>query len=219
MADDHGTEFYVDFQGPKESKLDTVSLYSSLAAYEGGFWQIHFNLPPQYPYKSPSVGFKNRIFHPNVDFRSGTICLDVINQTWSPMYDLVNILDIFLPQLLAYPNPSDPLNNEAASLLLENPEKYSQKVREFVKTYAATAFSKDEVVVKPDSLLSNEDQADTAMIVSSSVRTTDTGFSGASSDNGLVLGAISPPDDSVTIIDVDSPDNVELNMMQFDLEI
>jgi ubiquitin-conjugating enzyme E2 H len=32
------------------------------------------------------VGFVDRIYHPNVDERSGSICLDVINQTWSPMY-------------------------------------------------------------------------------------------------------------------------------------
>lgn len=61
--------------------------------------------------------------------RSGSVCLDVINQTWSPMFDMINIFEVFLPQLLRYPNPSDPLNGEAAALLMRDPTSYDAKVK------------------------------------------------------------------------------------------
>ena len=60
---------------------------------------------------------------------SGSVCLDVINQTWSPMFDMINIFEVFLPQLLRYPNPTDPLNGEAAALLMRDPKTYDVKVK------------------------------------------------------------------------------------------
>jgi len=124
MNGDSMTEFHVKFKGPNDSP------------YEKGTWKVRVELPQSYPYKSPSIGFVNKIYHPNVDEASGSVCLDVINQTWSPMFDLKNIFEVFLPQLLLYPNPADPLNSEAASLLLKDEESYKAKVRDYVSKYA-----------------------------------------------------------------------------------
>ncbi|WWC86894.1 uncharacterized protein L201_001773 [Kwoniella dendrophila CBS 6074] len=118
------SEFFVKFHGPAETP------------FAKGVWKIHVELPEQFPYKSPSIGFMNKIFHPNIDELSGSVCLDVINQTWSPMFELINIFEIFLPQLLRYPNPADPLNGEAAALLMRDPKAYAKKVESYVDRYA-----------------------------------------------------------------------------------
>ncbi len=42
---------------------------------------------------------------------------------------MINIFEVFLPQLLRYPNPTDPLNGEAAALLMREPKSYEAKVK------------------------------------------------------------------------------------------
>ncbi|CAE6439491.1 unnamed protein product [Rhizoctonia solani] len=148
LVNDNMQEFYVMFNGPEET------------AFAGGVWKIHVELPDQYPYKSPSIGFMNKIFHPNIDELSGSVCLDVINQTWSPMFDMINIFESFLPQLLRYPNPSDPLNGEAAALLMREPKSYEAKVREYVTRYASkeaaeAAAAEDEEEEEEDAEMSS----------------------------------------------------------------
>ncbi|ODV63886.1 E2 ubiquitin-conjugating protein UBC8 ASCRUDRAFT_78873 [Ascoidea rubescens DSM 1968] len=135
LVNDNLQEFHVKFLGPPST------------AYEGGVWKVHVELPDDYPYKSPSIGFTNTIYHPNIDETSGSVCLDVINQTWSPMFDIFNIFEIFLPQLLSYPNADDPLNGDASHLYMNDKASYNEKIKEYVKKYASNQniFKSDNV--------------------------------------------------------------------------
>uniref|UniRef100_A0A9L0T6C5 Ubiquitin conjugating enzyme E2 H n=1 Tax=Equus caballus TaxID=9796 RepID=A0A9L0T6C5_HORSE len=57
---------------------------------------------------------------------------------------LTNIFESFLPQLLAYPNPIDPLNGDAAAMYLHRPEEYKQKIKEYIQKYATEEALKEQ---------------------------------------------------------------------------
>nr|QNL10591.1 ubiquitin-conjugating enzyme H [Laodelphax striatellus] len=138
--------FYVKFYGPRGTP------------YENGVWKVHVVLPEHYPFKSPSIGFMNKVYHPNIDEVSGTVCLDVINQAWTALYDLSNIFDSFLPQLLTYPNPVDPLNGDAAAMYLHRPDEYKRKVAEYVNRYAT-----EEIFRKQATQNASDDDSESSM--------------------------------------------------------
>ena len=85
------------------------------------------------------------------------------------MFDMVNIFSVFLPQLLRYPNPADPLNGEAAALFMREPSEYERKVRrsnkvkDYVVKYATKeavdALGQESVVESSLSSFSDDDAA------------------------------------------------------------
>ena len=54
------------------------------------------------------------MFHPNV-YADGGICLDILQNRWSPTYDVSAILTS-IQSLLDEPNPNSPANSVAAQL-------------------------------------------------------------------------------------------------------
>jgi ubiquitin-conjugating enzyme E2 A len=45
----------------------------------------------QYPNKPPAVKFISQMFHPNV-YATGELCLDILQNRWSPTYDVAAVL-------------------------------------------------------------------------------------------------------------------------------
>lgn len=110
--------------------------------------------------------------------------------------DLVNVFEQFLPQLLRYPNPSDPLNGEAAALLLREPEKYNERVREYVKRFASPAGSKAAAETPPKGRAAagvaarspSEDSVGSTMSIASAASAASS-YSAASVESGGAGGA------------------------------
>ena len=83
------------------------------------------------PQKAPTVKFITDMFHPNI-YANGSICLDILQNKWSPIYDVCAILTS-IQSLLSDPNPNSPANAEAARLFVEDKREYSNRVMSCVE--------------------------------------------------------------------------------------
>ncbi|SCU80083.1 LAME_0B01552g1_1 [Lachancea meyersii CBS 8951] len=94
--------------------------------YEGLRFKIALEFPQTYPYTAPKVRFVSPMWHPNVDM-SGNICLDILKDQWSAVYNVQTIL-LSLQSLLEEPNNSSPLNAVAADLWDNDMQEYKKKL-------------------------------------------------------------------------------------------
>ncbi|KAK4983566.1 hypothetical protein LTR66_006334 [Elasticomyces elasticus] len=84
-------------------------------AYEGGLWKLDILIPDNYPLAPPTITFVTPICHPNVHFKTGEICLDLLKTSWSPAYTVASTLNS-VQQLLTSAEPDSPLNIDIAQL-------------------------------------------------------------------------------------------------------
>ncbi|PUU74124.1 ubiquitin-conjugating enzyme/RWD-like protein [Tuber borchii] len=92
--------------------------------YESLTFKLSLEFPSNYPMAPPTVLFTTPMFHPNVDM-SGRICLDILKDKWSAVYNVQSIL-LSLQSLLGEPNNKSPLNGQAAELWDKDPKEYKR---------------------------------------------------------------------------------------------
>mmetsp|Transcript_35534 Transcript_35534/g.49329 ORF Transcript_35534/g.49329 Transcript_35534/m.49329 type:complete len:156 (+) Transcript_35534:197-664(+) len=95
--------------------------------WEGGIFSLRMTFGEQYPEKPPRIRFTSEIFHPNV-YNDGTICMDIIQDQWSPCHSVCTLLTS-IQSLLSDPNPASPANPEAAQLLQNDKPAYVKRIR------------------------------------------------------------------------------------------
>ncbi|PBC33085.1 Ubiquitin-conjugating enzyme E2 [Apis cerana cerana] len=93
--------------------------------FEDGTFKLTIEFTEEYPNKPPTVRFISKMFHPNV-YADGGICLDILQNRWSPTYDVSAILTS-IQSLLSDPNPNSPANSMAAQLYKENRREYEKR--------------------------------------------------------------------------------------------
>jgi ubiquitin-conjugating enzyme E2 A len=79
-------------------------IYIAETPFEDGTFKLLLTFDEQYPNKPPTVKFLSRMFHPNV-YANGELCLDILQNRWSPTYDVAAILTS-IQSLLPDPNPN-----------------------------------------------------------------------------------------------------------------
>lgn len=83
--------------------------------YENLKYDLYIKFPSDYPHNPPFIKFIDKCFHPNIDYKNGNICIDILKDKWSPAFSISTVL-ISICSLLNEPNNNDPLNNEAADI-------------------------------------------------------------------------------------------------------
>lgn len=110
---------------------DAVIIGPEGTPFEDGTFRLQMEFDEGYPTSPPVVRFISKMFHPNI-YTSGDLCLDILQNKWSPTYDVTSILTS-VQSLLHDPNPNSPANAEAAKLFREDRKEYNRKVKETVE--------------------------------------------------------------------------------------
>ena len=131
--------------------------------YEGGVFRLQIDIHAQYPIQPPGARFLTPVYHPNIDSSAndgqstssisasssatsskhqgggGRICLDLLKMppagSWRPSMHLSALL-VSIRQLLAQPNPDDPLVPDIAAEYRRDRLAFSRRARQWTAQYA-----------------------------------------------------------------------------------
>jgi len=103
--------------------------------FEEGKFKIDIKLDDNYPNSKPDCHFVTKVFHPNIKFTDGSICVKLLN-SWTSKNSSICGIVVALYGLLKDPNQISPLNGNANDLYTKDPIRYNQLAKAFTNKFA-----------------------------------------------------------------------------------
>ena len=133
---DSNAAYFVDYwdeDNPSPTHWKATLLGPIGTIYESGYFMLEITFPSDYPNQVPTVKFRTKIFHCNINKNDGSICIKILNN-WSSTTPRPLMIEVFdsLIFLLVYPNPDSKLNSDFGG---KGPD-FENEARGWVKKYA-----------------------------------------------------------------------------------
>jgi ubiquitin-conjugating enzyme E2 M len=97
----------------------------------GGKYEFSFSVSDNYPFNPPRVICNTKIYHPNIDLK-GNVCLNILKDDWKPTLNLSTVI-AGIYYLFTDPNPNDPLNHDAATVMRENYDQFVLNIKKSLR--------------------------------------------------------------------------------------
>lgn len=121
----------VSFPNPSDIFRFDLTIIPQENYYKGGHFNFQVEINNNFPIEPPKIKCKSKIYHPNIDI-DGNVCLNILREDWSPVLNLNSVL-MGLNFLFLEPNPNDPLNKEAANMLVKNKTRFARNVSDLMR--------------------------------------------------------------------------------------
>lgn len=116
----------VTFPNPNDFFNFNLKLIPQEGYYKNGQFEFKVEINSNFPIDPPKIKCLQKIYHPNIDLE-GNICLNILREDWSPVLNLNGVF-MGLNILFLEPNPNDPLNKDAANVLVKDKKQFARNV-------------------------------------------------------------------------------------------
>lgn len=104
--------------------------------YAGYLFKLKLCLPADFPASPPRGFFLTKIYHPNVEWANGAICVNTLKRDWkSDSITMAHVLSV-IRCLLIIPFPESSLNDEAGKLFMDSYDEYARRAKLMASVHA-----------------------------------------------------------------------------------